>query len=35
LHGRSCTVYLGLTPTLTLARLQEMATRVQARLTDR
>ena len=35
LHGRSCTVYLGLTPTLTLARLEEMATTVQARLTDR
>jgi hypothetical protein len=35
LHGRSCTVYLGLTPTLTIARLEEMATAVQARLTDR
>ena len=33
LHGRSCTLYLGLTPVLTLARLQEMATTVQARLT--
>jgi hypothetical protein len=33
LHGRSCTLYLGLTPTLTLARLQDMATAVQARLT--
>jgi hypothetical protein len=33
LHGRSCTLYLGLTPALTLARLQEMATTVQARLT--
>lgn len=35
LHGRSCTVYLGLTPTLTLARLEEMAATVQARLTAR
>lgn len=33
LYGRSCTVYLGLTPTLTLARLQEMAVAVLARLT--
>lgn len=33
LHGRSCTLYLGLTPALTLARLLEMATTVQARLT--
>jgi hypothetical protein len=33
LHGRSCTLYLGLTPTLSLARLQEMAAAVQARLT--
>lgn len=33
LHGRSCTLYLGLTPTLTLARLQEMAAAVHARLT--
>ena len=33
LHGRSCTLYLGLTSALTLARLQEMATHVQARLT--
>ena len=33
LHGRSCTLYLGLTPTLTLARLQEMAVAVQRRLT--
>ncbi len=32
LHGRSCTLYLGLTPTLTLARLQEMAAAVHARL---
>jgi len=35
LHGRSCTVYLGLTPTLTIARLEEMAATVQARLTNR
>jgi hypothetical protein len=34
LHGRSCTLYLGLTPTLSLARLQEMAAAVQARLTS-
>jgi hypothetical protein len=34
LHGRSCTLYLGLTPTLTLARLQEMAVAVRARLTS-
>lgn len=33
LHGRSCTLYLGLTPALTLARLQEMVATVQARLT--
>jgi hypothetical protein len=33
LHGRSCTLYLGLTPALTLARLQEMEALVQARLT--
>jgi hypothetical protein len=33
LHGRSCTLYLGLTPTLTLARLQEMAVVVHRRLT--
>jgi hypothetical protein len=33
LHGRSCTLYLGLTPTLTLARLQDMATAVHTRLT--
>jgi hypothetical protein len=33
LHGRSCTLYLGLTPTLTLARLRDMAAAVQARLT--
>lgn len=33
LHGRSCTLYLGLTPTLTLARLQEMALAVHTRLT--
>ena len=33
LNGRSCSLYLGLTPTLTLARLQEMTTAVQARLT--
>jgi hypothetical protein len=33
LHGRSCTVYLGQTPTLTLARLQEMVLAVHARLT--
>jgi hypothetical protein len=35
LHGRSCNVYLGLTPTLTIARLEEIATTVQARLADR
>jgi hypothetical protein len=34
LHGRSCTLYLGLTSALTLARLQEMATTVQVRLTS-
>ncbi len=33
LHGRSCTLYLGLTTALTLARLQDMASAVQARLT--
>jgi hypothetical protein len=33
LHGRSCTLYLGLTPTLTLARLQAMAVVVHTRLT--
>ena len=33
LHGRSCSLYLGLTPTLTLARLQEMVAAVHARLT--
>lgn len=33
LHGRSCTLYLGLTPALTLARLQEMALAVHTRLT--
>lgn len=33
LHGRSCTLYLGLTPTLTIARLQEMASIAHARLT--
>jgi hypothetical protein len=33
LHGRSCTLYLGQTPTLTLARLQDMAVAVHARLT--
>ena len=33
LHGRSCTLYLGLTPTLTLARLQEMVLAIHARLT--
>ena len=33
LHGRSCTLYLGQTPTLTLARLQDMAITVHARLT--
>jgi hypothetical protein len=33
LHGRSCTIYLGLTPALTLARLHEMAATTQARLT--
>ena len=34
LHGRSCNFYLGLTPTLTLARLQEVAAAVHARLTS-
>jgi hypothetical protein len=33
LHGRSCGLYLGLTPTLTLVRLQEMVAAVRARLT--
>jgi hypothetical protein len=33
LHGRSCNLYLGLTPTLTLAHLEDMATAVYARLT--
>ena len=33
LHGRSCTLYLGLTPTLTLAHLEDMAAAVHARLT--
>ncbi len=33
LHGRSCTLYLGQTPTLTLARLHEMAIAVHTRLT--
>ena len=33
LHGRSCTLYLGQTPTLTLARLHDMAGAVRARLT--
>jgi hypothetical protein len=33
LHGRSCTLYLGLTPTLTLTRLEDMAAAVHARLT--
>lgn len=33
LHGRSCTLYLGLTPALTIARLEEMAATTQARLT--
>jgi hypothetical protein len=33
LHGRSCGLYLGQTLTLTLARLEEMAATVQARLT--
>ena len=32
LHGRACTLYLGLTPTLTLARLEEMAAIAFARL---
>ena len=34
LHGRSCGLYLGQTPTLTLARLEEMAATVQTRLTS-
>lgn len=33
LHGRSCTLYLGLTPTLTLARLEAMAATAHTRLT--
>jgi hypothetical protein len=33
LHGRSCGLYLGQTPTLTLAHLQQMAVTVRARLT--
>ncbi len=33
MSGRSCTLYLGLTPTLTLARLQEIAAAVYTRLT--
>ena len=33
LHGRSCTLYLGLTPALTLAHLHEMTATVQTRLT--
>jgi hypothetical protein len=33
LHGRSCTLSLGLTPTLTLTRLEDMAAAVHARLT--
>jgi hypothetical protein len=33
MHGRSCTLYLGLTPSLTLARLQEIAAAVSTRLT--
>jgi len=33
LHGRSCGLYLGQTPTLTLARLQQIATTVRTRLT--
>jgi hypothetical protein len=32
LHGRSCGLYLGQTPTLTLARLHQMAATVRARL---
>jgi len=34
LHGRSCTLYLGLTSHLTLARLEEMAAKMQAHLTS-
>lgn len=34
LHGRSCGLYLGQTPTLTLARLEEMAATVQTHLTS-
>ncbi len=33
LHGRSCTLYLGVTSHLTLARLEEMAATMHARLT--
>ena len=33
LHGRSCTLYLGVTRHLTLAHLEEMATTIHARLT--
>jgi hypothetical protein len=33
LHGRSCTLYLGVTNHLTLARLEEMAASIYARLT--
>jgi len=33
LHGRSCNLYLGLTSHLTLARLEEMAATIHARLT--
>ncbi|MBF6596520.1 MAG: hypothetical protein IVW51_19005 [Thermaceae bacterium] len=33
LHGRSCTLYLGVTRHLTLAHLEEMATTIYARLT--
>lgn len=32
LHGRSCSLYLGQTPTLTLARLLEMVTATRTRL---
>jgi hypothetical protein len=33
-HGRSCTLYMGQTPTLTLARLQTLATAASDRLTS-
>ncbi len=33
LHGRSCSLYLGQTHTLTVARLEDMAAAVLARLT--